>query len=85
MATQVNVHEAKTQLSKLLKRAEAGEEVVIARDGTPVARLAPVEQPAVQLGWAKGKVWIADDFDAWDDELEEMFFGDDKHWNRDES
>jgi prevent-host-death family protein len=85
MATQVNVHEAKTQLSKLLKRAEAGEEIVIARDGTPVARLAPVEQPVVQLGWAKGKVWIADDFDAWDDELEEMFFGDDKHWNRDES
>ncbi len=85
MATQVNVHAAKTQLSKLLQRVEAGEEIVIARNGTPVARLAPVEKPPVQLGWAKGKVWIADDFDAWDDELEEMFFGDDKHWNRDES
>ena len=85
MSTQVNVHEAKTQLSKLLQRVEAGEEIVIARNGTPVARLSPVEKPTVQLGWAKGiDFWIADDFDAWDDELEEMFFGDDKHWDRDE-
>ena len=62
---QVNVHEAKTQLSKLLARVAAGEEIVIARDGEPVARLVPVEnKPAKRvLGLDEGKVWIADDFD----------------------
>lgn len=62
---QVNVHEAKTQLSKLLARVAAGEEIVIARDGTPVARLVPVEKKRAKrvLGMDAGKVWIADDFD----------------------
>ena len=45
MTLQVNVHEAKTQLSQLIARVEAGEEVVIARRGRPVVRLAPVEAP----------------------------------------
>jgi len=63
---QVNVHEAKTQLSRLLARVEAGEEVVIARDGKPVARLVPVAPSTVRRvpGEDAGKVWIADDFDA---------------------
>ncbi len=63
---QVNVHEAKTQLSKLLARVAAGEEIVIARDGTPVARLVPIEKKRAKrvLGMDAGKdFWIADDFD----------------------
>lgn len=63
---QVNVHEAKTQLSKLLARVAAGEEIVIARAGKPVARLVPVAQKRKRrvLGLDAGKeFWIADDFD----------------------
>ncbi len=64
---QVNVHEAKTQLSKLLARVAAGEEIVIARAGKPVARLVPVEPKRRRriAGLDAGKdFWIADDFDA---------------------
>ena len=64
---QVNVHEAKTQLSKLLARVAAGEEIVIARAGKPVARLVPVEPKRRRriAGLDVGKdFWIADDFDA---------------------
>ncbi len=62
----VNIHYAKTHLSKLLQRAEAGEEITIARDGVPVARLVPVVKPLQhrQLGMYRDRVWIADDFDA---------------------
>jgi prevent-host-death family protein len=72
---QVNVHEAKTQLSRLLQDVEDGEEVVIARNGTPVAKLVPhVEQRKPrEPGWAKGRVWIAPDFDEFDDELARDF------------
>ena len=64
--TQVNVHQAKTQLSKLLERVESGEEVVIARAGTPIARLSPyaAPQPERKPDQDKGRVKIADDFDA---------------------
>ncbi len=60
----VNVHEAKTTLSKLLERVEGGEEVVIARAGTPVAKLVPLppERPRRQLGFLDGKFKIPDDF-----------------------
>jgi prevent-host-death family protein len=64
--SQVNVHEAKTQLSRLLERVEAGEEVVIARAGRPCAKLvalAPARPPR-RLGLLKGKIKIAADFDA---------------------
>ena len=68
MSIQVNVLEAKTQLSRLLDRAVAGEEVIIARAGQPVARLVPVvtavEETRRVLGSLQGKGWIADDFDA---------------------
>jgi prevent-host-death family protein len=65
-ATTVNVFEAKTNLSKLLDRVEQGEEVIIARSGKPVARLTQLEPPRrpVRFGGLKGKIWIADDFDA---------------------
>jgi prevent-host-death family protein len=62
----VNIHEAKTHLSKLLARVCGGEEIVIARAGKPVARLVPVEPPRAprQPGSAKGQIWISDDFNA---------------------
>jgi len=61
----VNVHEAKTQLSKLLEQVEQGGEVVIARAGKPVARLIPFAAPGKRvLGQDAGRVYIAPDFDA---------------------
>lgn len=62
----VNIHEAKTQLSRLLERVEAGEEIVIARAGKPVARLVPYAEGGAPraLGSMRGQIWIADDFDA---------------------
>jgi prevent-host-death family protein len=61
----VNVHEAKTQLSKILEEVEAGEEVVIARAGVPVAVLKAysVAVTARRFNTSKGQVKIADDFD----------------------
>jgi prevent-host-death family protein len=72
---QVNVHEAKTQLSRLLQEVEDGEEIVIARNGTPVAKLVPhVEQRKPRKpGSAKGKIWISPDFDVRDEQIERDF------------
>ena len=70
--TEVGMHEAKTKLSQLVERAEAGEEIVIARNGTPVARLVPVARTssfASARGAWKGQVRIADDFDELPDDL----------------
>jgi prevent-host-death family protein len=65
MSNTVNIHEAKTHLSRLLERVAKGEEVVIAKAGKPVARLIPFARPGKRiLGMDAGKVWIADDFDA---------------------
>jgi prevent-host-death family protein len=59
-----NMHDAKTHLSRLAERAADGEEIVIARNGTPLARLVPVEQRKPrELGFWKGQVWMSDDFD----------------------
>lgn len=60
----VNIHEAKTNLSKLLIRVEGGEEVTIAKAGRPVARIVPVVERGTQRvpGTAKGKVAIGPDF-----------------------
>ena len=59
----VNVHEAKTQLSRLLAQVEAGEEVVIARRGRPVARLVPCQPKGKrQFGAMKGQIKITDAF-----------------------
>jgi prevent-host-death family protein len=61
----VNVHEAKTHLSRLLDRAVAGDEVTIARAGHPIARLVPVSIPRGRpLGLDAGRLELADDFDA---------------------
>lgn len=61
----VNVHEAKTHLSRLLERVERGEEIVIARAGKPIAKLVAIE-PVVKrrpMGLYKGQIWMSDDFD----------------------
>jgi prevent-host-death family protein len=62
----VNVHEAKTHFSKLLARVEKGQEVLISRAGTPVARLVPHEAARVApvFGADRGKFTVPDDFDA---------------------
>ena len=72
----VNIHAAKTHLSKLIQRAEAGEEVIIARNGAPAVRLAPVEPALAEkrvkgswLGSLKGQIWMAPDFDADNEEI----------------
>jgi prevent-host-death family protein len=71
----VNVYEARGQFSRLLDEAEAGEEIVIARNGTPVVRLVPVNPPQRRLGRWRGQVpalsdeqWAASD-DAASDEF----------------
>jgi prevent-host-death family protein len=71
----VNIHEAKTHLSRLVDRAAAGEEIVIARAGKPVARLVAYvpRSPDRELGAWRGKVWIAPDFDDADDEIGRLF------------
>ena len=74
----VNVHDAKTNLSKLLAEVERGGEVVIARNGKPVARLVPVAISAARKPGAwKGKVSYGDDLaDPLPAEVAERFFGD---------
>jgi prevent-host-death family protein len=59
----VNIYEAKTQLSKLVKRARAGEEIIIADAGTPVAKLVPFDRPSAPrvLGTDRGRVKMTED------------------------
>lgn len=74
--TQVGMHEAKTQLSKLVERVEGGEEVVITRRGEPAARLIPERRGggfSSLAGVWRGRVRIADDFDELPDDLAETF------------
>jgi len=75
---EVNVHEAKTQFSRLLQRVAAGEEITIAKAGVPVARLIPVEPKSEprKLGIYGDSILIADDFDA------PMVLVDDPKWKR---
>ena len=62
----VNIHAAKTHLSSLVEEAAAGEEIILAKAGKPVARLVPLEKPDFRksFGILKGKIRISDDFDA---------------------
>jgi prevent-host-death family protein len=71
----VNVHAAKTQLSKLLERAEAGEEIVIGRAGKPIAKLVPYvpDRPRRVFGALKGQLVIHGDFNDLDAEIERDF------------
>jgi prevent-host-death family protein len=64
--SKVNVHEAKTRFSRLLRRVAAGEEITIANRGVPVARLVPIpaEGTTRKLGFFRGQMTILDDFDT---------------------
>ncbi len=70
----VNVHEAKTNLSKLIKAVENGEEVIIARDGKAVVQLVPAKQPRVP-GGSEGMFEIMPDFFEMPDDFMEFFGG----------
>jgi len=76
MATIVNMHEAKSTLSKLVEKVAEGEEVVIARAGKPVAKLVKYDREPRKLGGWEGKVWMADDFDETDEEIIDLFYKD---------
>jgi prevent-host-death family protein len=75
MADAVNIHEAKTHFSRLVERVEAGEEIVIARAGRPVARLVPLlarTEPRRPGLW-RGRMRLAPDFDRTDERVLESF------------
>ena len=68
----VNIHAAKAHLSRLLEQVQSGEDVVIAKAGTPIVRLVPYVTPKRKIappGAMAGEIWIADDFDAPMDKL----------------
>jgi prevent-host-death family protein len=73
---EINVHEAKTHLSKLLERVALGEEVIIAKAGTPVAKLIPFGPLSGTrvFGSAKGEFTVPDDFNEPDPEIESLFY-----------
>src|SRR5437867_8625139 len=71
MTTTVNIHAAKTHLSRLIDQAVNGEEIVIARAGTPVVRLVAVEDARRRRGYGmfKGKIWMSPDFNELPDDV----------------
>lgn len=71
----MNVHEAKTHLSRLLESVEAGETVTIARAGKPIADLVPHRRADVVWGTLRDRIVIADDFDDSDEEIAQLFEG----------
>lgn len=73
---QINIHEAKTHLSKLIEKTSKGEEVVIAKAGKPVAKLVAYTKPLKprKFGQWKGKIWISPDFDEEDEEINKLFY-----------
>jgi len=78
--TTVNIHDAKTHLSRLVERAARGETVTIAKAGKPMAKIVPIEQPkdetSRRLGFLAGQFRVPDDFDRMlEDEISEMFNG----------
>jgi prevent-host-death family protein len=77
MSIPVNIYEAKSKFSKLISQAIAGEEIIIAKSGKPVAKLIPFEKPPQDRkpGSAQGKIFMTDDFDAPlpDDILKEFY------------
>ncbi|MGQ0674580.1 MAG: type II toxin-antitoxin system Phd/YefM family antitoxin [Rhodospirillales bacterium] len=81
MGKQVNIYEAKTNLSRLVDEAAAGEEILIARHGRPVAKLvacAPAQPGKRPLGLYRGQIWVAPDFDETPEELIAAFEGRDE-------
>lgn len=78
MTVDVNIHEAKTHLSRLLERVAAGEHVVISKAGRPIADLVPHRETPVVFGGLKGEISYDDaDFADVDPDIQRMFYGDD--------
>lgn len=78
MVDTVNIHEAKTHLSRLLERVAAGESIVIAKAGRPIADLIPHVERTVVFGAWRGQIAFDEaSFDAVDPEIQAMFHGDD--------
>lgn len=76
----VNIHEAKTHLSRLVDRAAKGEPFVIAKAGKPLVKVVPLDAPPARVkkrfGFLRGQISVPDDFDTmFQDEIEEMFYG----------
>ena len=77
----VNIHEAKTHLSRLIDRAAKGEPFIIAKAGKPLVKVVPLDAPVTRqpkrLGFLAGQIIVPDDFDTmFADEIEKMFYGD---------
>ena len=78
MTVFVNIHEAKTHLSRLLEQVAAGERVVISKAGHPVAELVPHRRPPIVVGGLHGRLQYSDaDWESSDVEIAEMFYGPD--------
>lgn len=76
MSTVVNVYDAKTQFSQLLNRVEGGEEIVIARNGRPVARLIPLSsRPSRSPGLFRGQIVLGADFEEFSAQDESDWYG----------
>ena len=73
----VNIYDAKTNLSKLIEKVLEGNEIVIAKSGKPVAKLVSYKEKLVprRPGLWKGKIWVSDDFDDEDPEINKLFYG----------
>ena len=73
----VNIHQAKTNLSKLIEKTLLGEEVVIAKAGKPVAKLTAIKEKLKprKPGFLKGKIWVSEDFNDEDEEINKLFYG----------
>ena len=76
----VNIHEAKTHLSRLVEKAAKGEPFIIAKAGKPMVKVVPVDEPEAKpkkrIGFMAGQISVPDDFDRmFEDEIAEMFYG----------
>ena len=77
----VNIHEAKTHLSRLVDAAAKGEPFIIAKAGKPLVKVVPLDAPAAprRLGFMQGQFTVPDDFDTmFQEEIEKVFYGDDE-------
>lgn len=72
----INIHQAKTNLSRLIEKTLTGEDVIIAKAGKPVAKLVAYKEKLKprKPGLLKGKIWISDDFDDEDPEINKLFY-----------
>jgi prevent-host-death family protein len=75
----VNIHQAKTHLSKLVEEAAKGEAFIIAKAGKPLVKVVPIDAPEAKevrrIGFLEGQLAVPDDFDAFNEEIEKMFYG----------